>query len=170
MFSIQKVSSADIEILMDIAGKTFRDAFYDLCDPIIYDAYAFKAFAYETLLCEFNNPDSQFYFAINNDELYGYLKLNFNTAQTELREPEGMEIERLYILKNHQNQGIGSRLIDFAVTTAIEKQMKYVWLGVWEKNLDAMRLYERNGFKIFGRHTFHFGDDQEEDWLMKRDL
>lgn len=35
----------------------------------------------EKLKTELENPNSEFYFAENNDEILGYLKLNFKDAQ-----------------------------------------------------------------------------------------
>lgn len=42
----------------------------------------------------------------------------------------------------------------------------YVWLGVWEKNLGAIRFYEKNGFVPFDKHIFRLGDEKQTDILM----
>lgn len=170
MLSIQKIGPGDIDQLLSIAKKTFHDAFFHLCKPADFEAYTSVAFTAENFLSQINNPDSLFYFAIMDDEPAGYLKLNFNDAQSELKEESGMEIERIYILDKHQRKQIGRKLLTFAIDKAIEKQMEYIWLGVWEKNPNAIRFYENNGFKIMGKHTFPFGDELDEDWLMKKEL
>jgi ribosomal protein S18 acetylase RimI-like enzyme len=105
-----------------------------------------------------------------NGERVGYLKLNFYDAQTEFFEPDAMEIQRIYVLGNHQGKQIGKQLLEFATEKAIANQMKYMWLGVWDINVNAVRFYENNGFKIIGKHTFPFGDEVDTDWLMRKEL
>ena len=170
MFSIQKINTDQIDTLIHIAASTFRDAFFHLSRPEDFEAYASAAFTSDNFLSQLSNPDSLFYFAMWDDKPVGYLKINFNDAQTELQEKNGAEIERIYVLSEHQGKRIGQLLMEFAINIAIEKQMEYVWLGVWEKNPNAIRFYERHGFKIFGKHTFPFGESMDEDYLMKLEL
>ena len=37
-------------------------------------------------------------------------------------------------------------MLEHAINSARQKQKKYIWLGVWEKNERALRFYEQNGF------------------------
>jgi ribosomal protein S18 acetylase RimI-like enzyme len=55
----------------------------------------------------------------------------------------------------------------FNIAPAQEKNFAYRWLGVWEKNLRAIRFYEKNDFVKFGQHIFHLGDDPHTDVMMK---
>jgi len=56
-----------------------------------------------------------------------------------------------------------------AVERAKDLNLQYIWLGVWEKNTDAKRFYERHGFVEFGNHEFKMGDDVQTDILMRRE-
>lgn len=47
---------------------------------------------------------------------------------------------------DYHGKGIGSALIEFAVKKSRELQMKAVRLDVYEKNIPAIRLYEKCGF------------------------
>jgi len=73
-----------------------------------------SGFSKETLTAEIDNPDSQFFFAEEDGNLLGYLKLNFSNAQTELNDPESMEIERIYVLKEHHGKRVGQILYEKA--------------------------------------------------------
>jgi len=44
----------------------------------------------------------------------------------------------------------------------------YVWLGVWEKNINAIAFYKRLGFYEDGRHPFKMGDELQTDFIMKK--
>jgi len=167
---ITKIDGTDIDTLIHIAEKTFRAAYAHLSKPEDIDAYTSAAFSREKLLTEFNDLNSDFYFAMVDNEPAGYLKLNYNNAQTEFKDSDAMEIEWLYVLPGRQRQQIGRQLLTFGIQKAIAKQLRYVWLGVWEINHKAISFYERNGFKITDRHTFPFGDEKDADLLMRRDL
>jgi len=170
MLSVIPVQSADLDSLLRISKKTFYDAFYHICKPTDYEEYTAVAFQPGKLLSELNTPDSYFYFVLIDGQPAAYLKLNFHDAQTEFCEPDAMEIQRIYVLGEHQGKQIGKQLLDFALEKAREQQMQYIWLGVWEKNPNAVRFYESNGFKIIGKHTFPFGDEVDTDWLMRKEL
>jgi ribosomal protein S18 acetylase RimI-like enzyme len=53
---------------------------------------------------------------------------------------------------------------------AQQKQHTYIWLGVWEHNPKAISFYEKNGFTVFGQKVFQMGEDQQRDFMMKRQL
>lgn len=133
-------------------------------------AYVDKAFSVEQLSIELQNPDSAFYFAEEAGVPIGYLKLNVGAAQTELKDENELEIERIYVDEAHQGKKVGQLLLDFAIDQARKQRLDYVWLGVWEHNPGAIRFYERSGFVRFGQHTFMIGIDPQTDFLMKLEL
>ncbi|WP_363320260.1 GNAT family N-acetyltransferase [Plebeiibacterium marinum] len=53
---------------------------------------------------------------------------------------------------------------------ANEKNVEYVWMGVWEQNQRAIRFYEKNGFIAFDKHIFKLGDDEQTDIMMRLKL
>ena len=91
-------------------------------------------------------------------------------AQTDVHDPDSLEIARLYVLEEYLGSGLGKKLLDTAVDFAKQHQKKYLWLGVWEHNARAIRFYEKNGLRIFGSHPFPFGDEIQTDYLMRLDL
>ena len=56
---------------------------------------------------------------------------------------EENRIQELYVDSFFQNQGIGAKLIDFAIQKCQAKS-----LFVLEKNTEAIRFYERHGFVL----------------------
>jgi ribosomal protein S18 acetylase RimI-like enzyme len=170
MINIVKVAPCDLTTLINFSKKTFYDAFAHLNDPADVEIYAAKAFNSDKVLAELNNPSSSFYFAMLDGQPVGYIKLNYSSAQTEFQHENAIEVERIYVSANQQGKKIGNQLLDFAVNLADEARLQYIWLGVWDKNLNAIRFYERNGFKIFGSHPFFLGNDLQTDLLMKREL
>jgi ribosomal protein S18 acetylase RimI-like enzyme len=164
------VTFNDAAILLELSRKTFYDAFAHLNNAADIDAYAGKAFTLQKFRQELSDPYSYFYFAIVDNNIAGYIKINFNTAQTELQDPNALEVERIYILQQYQGQQLGKQLLSFAINTAVNKNLKYVWLGVWEHNYKAISFYESQGFIIFSSHSFVLGNDKQTDLLMKKEL
>ena len=56
---------------------------------------------------------------------------------------DGKEVVELYVEHFFQGQGIGARLIGFAIK---EHDVRFLW--VLEKNADAIRFYETHGFHL----------------------
>jgi hypothetical protein len=168
MVTIQKVGVADVDALLSFSKETFYEFFAHLNEPANMEAYSVVAFTTQNILDQLNNPDSEFYFAILDGEITGYLKLNFNNAQTEYKDKNALEVERIYVSGQHHGKKIGKHLLDFAINTARQKQFEYVWLGVWEDNQNALGFYRHNGFEVCGSHEFLLGDDRQTDLLMKK--
>jgi ribosomal protein S18 acetylase RimI-like enzyme len=170
MINIQPVLPSEVDLLLSLSRKTFYDAFEHMNNPEDFEAYTSKAFTREKLLSEIEHADSEFYFAIIDNEVVGYIKLNYRSAQSEFKEPDAVEVERIYVLADQQGKKIGNRLLDFAIEKANALKLRYIWLGVWEHNHNAMRFYERNGFKVFSSHHFMVGNDKQTDILVRKEL
>lgn len=160
----------DLEMLRELSISTFRDAFESQNDPEDFRRYLETAFSPRQLRAEWEHPHTRFYFAWSGDRLAGYCKLNTDSAQTELQEPGGLEIERIYVTTAFQGRGMGSRMLEEITNLARGAGKRYVWLGVWQKNPGAIRFYERHGFTIFGEHPYYIGSDRQMDWMMRCEL
>lgn len=67
----------------------------------------------------------------------------------------GSRIEELYVDSFFENQGIGSKLIDFAIN---QKNCDRLW--VLEKNDRAIRFYTRHGFSRSGQRCLEDGTSE----------
>ena len=159
-----------MEKLQEIARTTFLEAFSSDNSESSIETYLNKAFSLEKLTSELNNEDSEFYFARFDNNIIGYLKLNFGQSQTELKDDRALEIERIYVLKEFYGKRAGQLLYEKALQIAREADVDYVWLGVWEENSRAINFYKKNGFLEFDKHIFNLGDDEQTDIMMKLQL
>ncbi|PAE16501.1 GNAT family N-acetyltransferase [Virgibacillus sp. 7505] len=168
--TIKKCSMEDLQILQQISIETFSDTFKDQNSPENMKAYLDKAYTPNKLEKELLNTSSQFFFIYSNAELAGYLKVNIGDAQSEVMDDESLEIERIYVRSRFQKQGIGKYLMNKAIEIAIELDKKAIWLGVWEKNQNAIAFYSKNGFVKTGAHAFHMGDEEQVDYILTKTL
>lgn len=167
---IRKGFQCDLLRLQRIGRTTFSETFSDANTEENMQKYLDEGFSIEKLTEELSNHDSQFYFAEIDNKTIGYLKVNFGISQTELKDKKALEIERIYVLKEFQGKKVGQMLYDKAIQVALDKNVEYVWLGVWEENTNAISFYKKNGFIEFDKHIFKLGDDEQTDLMMKLEL
>lgn len=166
----QKVALSDLEKLRDISIRSFTETFSSVNTPENMAYYLANSLSLAKLTEEFNTAGSAFYFAVLNNDIIGYLKLNTGAAQTELKITNSLEIERIYVLKEFHGKKAGQFLYEKAIRVALEKAVDFVWLGVWEENHRAIAFYSKNGFVAFDKHPFYLGDDEQIDIMMKKVL
>lgn len=166
----QLCDASDLDSLVAISITTFVDAFEKDNDPEDFKTYIDFAFNREKLLEELKTPDTTFYLVFEDANLVGYLKLNENDAQTDIKSEDGMELQRIYVLKDFQRQQIGQWMLEEVKKIASCKQKSFLWLGVWEKNSNAIKFYQKHDFSKFGTHPYYIGKDKQTDWLMRCDF
>lgn len=166
--TVRKITTADIIELQNIAKLTFTETFSSENSETNMKEYLENGFSKEKLTTELNDQNAEFYFAEIHGRIIGYLKVNVGQSQTEIKDQNALEIERIYVLKEYHGKKVGQILYDKAIELAKDKKVEYVWLGVWEQNPRAIRFYEKNGFKAFDKHVFKLGEDEQIDIMMKK--
>lgn len=166
----RRITLNDLENLQKIGRKTFDETFSDFNSEDNMRRYLEEGFSKEKLTIELNDNNAEFYFATLNDEVIGYLKVNYGESQTELKDSKALEIERIYVSKEFHGKNVGQLLYDKAIEIAKQKNAEYVWLGVWEENPSAISFYKKNGFVEFDKHIFRLGDDEQTDIMMQLKL
>jgi ribosomal protein S18 acetylase RimI-like enzyme len=167
---IEKVTLNNIDQLQKIGRQTFYETFSAGNTEENMTKYLEEGFSIEKLTSELNDKNSEFYFAILDNNVIGYLKLNFGQSQTELQDVKALEIERIYVSKEFHGKNVGQLLYNKAIQIARQKKAEYIWLGVWEENPRAINFYKKNGFVEFDKHIFRLGNDEQIDIMMKLKL
>ncbi|WP_394747921.1 GNAT family N-acetyltransferase [Spongiimicrobium salis] len=160
----------DVDQLLAIAKQTFRDAFEADNNPEDFESYMRTAFTKESLRAALKDPKTNYFFARTREEIVGYIKINEAEAQSDIKSPDSLELERIYVRKAFQGRQIGAWILNEVKKITIEKKKAYLWLGVWEHNTAAIRFYEKHGFSKFGTHPYYLGKDKQTDWLMRFDI
>jgi len=168
--TIQEISLTDLNELQKISKQTFYETFSKFNTKENMSKYLNDEFNTEKLKTELSSVDSYFFFAKSKTKYLGYLKLNIGNSQTEIKDKYGLEIERIYVLKEYQGKKIGQALFNKALHVANQSNLKYIWLGVWEENIHAINFYKKIGFIEFDKHIFMVGQDKQIDILMRLEL
>lgn len=163
-------SSEDYKTVQKISKETFYETFSESNSEEDMQTYLEESFSDNKIKQQLLNNGSFFFIAYDENVPIGYLKINLDTAQTELRDPTSLEIERIYVKAIYHGQKVGQLLYNKAFEIAQQKGKKSIWLGVWEKNPRAIRFYEKNGFTEFDTHIFTLGHEQQIDIMMRKML
>jgi diamine N-acetyltransferase len=168
--NLKKCTLEDSRKLKEISYETFHETFKFQNSPENMNAYLERAFNLEQLEKELSNISSQFFFVYCNNEVAGYLKVNTDDDQSEEMGDESLEIERIYIRNKFQKHGLGKYLLNKAMEIAMDGNKKKIWLGVWEKNENAIAFYKKLGFVQTSAHSFYMGDEEQLDFIMTKTL
>jgi diamine N-acetyltransferase len=169
-FVFDTPTPADAERLAALKADTFSDAFGAENDPAELAAHVERAFSVEAVEAQLSDPDCITTWVLDDADPVGYVKLNRGRAQTVSGLDAGLELEQLYVRTTHHGLGLGGRLMDLAVDAARRESCGFLWLGVWERNENAISLYLHRGFRVIGDHVFMLGGDPQTDLLMRLDL
>lgn len=168
--NIKKLTLDDVNLLQTLSKQTFFETFVGTCSDEDMQNYLKESFSLTQLETELKNEEMLFYVAESKGEMLGYLKVNLGSAQTEKQSPSTVEIQRIYVLNQYHNNGVGQTLLQQALDIAKQYQADYIWLGVWEHNHEAQNFYRKNGFVEFDKHTFVVGNDAQTDIMMRKML
>lgn len=166
-----RVEEKDAEKLRQLEVATYQETFGPSIAQEDLDDYYATVLSLEQIKKDLAHPDSETYFLYEEDQLIGFLKINWGQAQSEKVDlDKSFEIHRIYLLKDFQGKGYGRLLFDFALDRARQGNFEWAWLGVWEKNFQAQKLYFSYGFEKFSQHEYITGDTVDTDWLLRLKL
>ena len=144
---IRKAKQEDLSRIAEIQVFNYRLYFY----PIFRnDEYYFGELQVSALMQQYETELDSLY-VCDDGVVKGFVKI------------EGTYVARLFVEPVLQNASIGSRLLEHAVK---EHHADHLW--ALEKNVRAIRFYERNGFALTGEKKREEGTE-EYLVLMSRD-
>jgi ribosomal protein S18 acetylase RimI-like enzyme len=159
-------TTADAAAVAAFAEMTFRATYGDANTPEDMELYCRNTFSESLIAKDIAMPYVQYQLAIANDELVGFIKLQWSTPPMPMPFERPLQISRIYVQPQAKGKGIGRILMAAVKGFASENHHDYIWLGVWQQNEDAIAFYKKMGFAIVGTDTFLLGQDLQLDWLM----
>jgi ribosomal protein S18 acetylase RimI-like enzyme len=166
-----KVACAKDALSLSRLGKeTFTETYARFNTQQNFQKYVKASFSKKATAEQLEDDRNFFLIAYLNNKQVGYAKLSENNKPFHDKSINAVELERIYVLKDFQGGGIGKILLDKCLAFAQLRKYPVMWLGVWEENLRALKFYQRQGFVVFGSHKFQLGDEEQNDYLMKKDL
>ena len=167
---IRRASAADAQLLAELSSVTFFDTFKDTCTADDMQSFLKEFYSIEQVDKELLDKDDFYFIAYIDDAAAGYLRMKEENSDVEIiAKHKGIELKRIYVLKEYHAKKIGAALMNFALDFAAGMNYELIWLGVWEFNERARLFYKKFGFLDTGvNHPFPIGNTPQTDiWLYR---
>jgi GNAT superfamily N-acetyltransferase len=172
---IRPARPEDAAALGALGHRTFLDTFvahdgfaipYPADDLAVFVEASFSVAATERKLVE---PGAAWWVAEGAD---GALLAFANAGPNTLPHPDARtshtELRRLYVGKAAQGLGLGSRLLTLALEWMEAHSDGPLWIGVWNGNLKAQKLYAAHGFRKVGEYQYPVGTWLDDEFILRR--
>jgi GNAT superfamily N-acetyltransferase len=162
----------DAEALAVLGRETFIDTFVDgfriPYPPEDLSAYLERSFSV-TKTREMLLDDTQAWWVAERDgEVVGFANAGPNTLPHPEGRPSHAELRRLYISRRAQGFGLGTRLLEAALSWMEVHTDGPLWIGVWSGNLKAQKLYAAYGFTKAGEYKYPIGTWLDDEFILRR--
>ncbi|WP_297062865.1 ribosomal protein S18-alanine N-acetyltransferase [Thermococcus sp.] len=155
------VSAREVRVKIPLALVTIRPAkLFDISEVMRIERETFREAYPRGIFLVFleNNPDT-FLVAEYNGKVIGYV-------MAYLRPDLEGHIMSIAVDKYYRGNGIGSALLTEAIERLIERGARYIGLEVRVSNENAIRLYERFGFKKVKRIIGYYSDGEDAYYML----
>jgi len=163
---VRQATAADAASLARLARDTFVDTFGADNTASDMKMYVADSFGESIQRAEIADARNTIFVVDAGDALVGYALLHEGAVPECVPSQDVIEIDRLYVSKDHLGMGLGAALMQRCLDEASARDKELVWLNVWERNLSAMRFYERWGFEYAGTMPYVLGTDRQTDHVM----
>lgn len=162
----------DASQIAALGSSVFSASFGYSMPPEDLQAYLESAYNLSSVTGDISNNLITTIVAIDaSDSVVGFSQLTRGTSEPCLEGCEKpVELQRLYLSPDFHGGGVGRLLIEAIEKVAREERFVTLWLGVWEENFKAQKVYERMGFRKVGSHDFVMGSCVQTDWILTKRL
>ncbi|KAJ2955071.1 hypothetical protein NQZ79_g8868 [Umbelopsis isabellina] len=163
---------ADAEAISHIGTKVFDLSFGHAIPEPDLKMYLEQSYSVEAFSSEISNPLKNFIVACNEQQcVVGFAQLTSGTSDPCLNNVVlPIELQRIYVHQDYHKMGIGKLLMEAAEDMARSLGFKHIWLGVWEENRRAQKVYASAGYEQVGVHDFQVGSCIHIDWILLKTL
>jgi ribosomal protein S18 acetylase RimI-like enzyme len=165
--TINKADDSHAAIIGTIGKKSFRRAFQHLFnnkEELL--EYLEITYGPVKLAKSLQDEDNVYLLALFEGEPAGFAKIKKYSLNEHIESVAQMELQKIYVLQEYHGNGIGSALLKEVKNIAKEVCPDYIWLDTHIGNDNAIRLYEKNGFKKIGKYFFTIGTQTFEYHVM----
>jgi diamine N-acetyltransferase len=150
-----------------IGKKSFRRAFEDIfkCKEELFE---YLEYTYDPIkvVKSMRKENNVYLLTLLNKQAVGFAKVKKYSLNERIESVAQMELQKIYVLQEHHGKGIGTALLNEIKSIAEDTCPDYIWLDTHISNENAIRVYEKNGFKKISKHHFTIGTQTFEYHVM----
>src|SRR5690606_34054143 len=119
--SVRTCNLKDVDALVALGIKTFRDTFDEYNTPENMIRYITDTFTRKEIEHEMKQPGTIFFLAFDGRKAAGYAKIRSSNAPKQLDGAPALEIERLYAHRDYIGKRVGHLLMQTCLSYAKKK-------------------------------------------------
>jgi GNAT superfamily N-acetyltransferase len=146
---VQRLTGADVDAVNALARTVWQATYPVLISQAQIDAMLADRYAPERIREQLDDPHQAWWGARRADALTGFAHA--------LLDESGCKLDKLYVHPDQQRRGIGAVLLQAVEDWARRQQSRRLWLQVNRGNIQAIRAYEKYGFRIVESRVFELG-------------
>jgi len=159
--------AVDAEALAEFMSRNFLAAYGDCSSPANIAATIAKHYGVEAQQRQLDDRTRLNLLMETGGRIAGHAQLRFlGDTPEKVRPLPSAEIARFYVDAAFHGQGLAQAMMAEVRRLALARGARSLWLSVWQQQPQAIRFYEKEGFRIAGTLVFLVGDDPKDDWLM----
>lgn len=162
---------ADAAALAELGARSFVVKFGHLYRPEDLETFLSESHTESKAAKEIADPRMRVVLAEGDGKLLGFCKLVMACGWPEhARGQWVIELKQLYTDPEATGQGIGARLMDWALEEAARFGADEIQLSVYSDNPGAQKFYSRYGFEKTADIHFMVGEQRDEEFLFGKVL
>lgn len=148
-------TAADIDVLADVGKRSYLKSYPYIWKNEDTSFYIKRSFSETAFKKDFQDKELQ-YFLIHADKIpCGLFKIRKNSSVDVFTPGEGMELEKIYLLREYSDKGIGKKALQFILEHAKSNNKKALWLDVMDTSA-ALFFYQKIGFKTVSKYQLPY--------------
>ena len=164
---LRRATEADAQALAEVGAATFIEAFGHMYSPKDLADFLVSEQAPERYREWARDPRYALWIAEADGRALGFTLAGPCTLPHAEVTPACGELKRIYMRREAQGSGIGSRMFAAALDW-LTAPGRDLWIGVWSENFGAQRLYGRHGFEKVGTYYFPVGEQRDYEFILRR--
>jgi ribosomal protein S18 acetylase RimI-like enzyme len=146
----QRLKAGDVDAVSALARVVWQATYPPLVSQAQIDAMLADRYAPARIREQLDDPLQAWWGAWQDDALIGFAHA--------MRDETGCKLDKLYVHPDSQRRGIGAALLREVEDWARQQQIRHLWLQVNRGNAQAIRAYEKYGFRIIASRVFDIGN------------
>ena len=182
-FSLRTALPSDAPAITKLGAHIFTESFGHSVAPHHLRAYLDEFYSLPAITADLEDANKQTVVATatadagsndgpsSTDHVLGFALLTRSSSEPCVAHLEKtIELQRIYVSAKSRGKGLGKALAREVERIAREAGFRHMWLGVWEENVKAQKLYKRLGYRVLGDHDFDVGGVVQKDLVMAKEL
>jgi ribosomal protein S18 acetylase RimI-like enzyme len=164
MFIIRQATEADVQVIIDLAEKTWWPAYSTILSPQQIRYMLDTIYAAETLRAHIESGSQIFLMLVDEHGPQAFASYSASD-----QEQNTYKLHKLYVAPSNQKSGYGRALVQQVMRRVSENGIEILELNVNRHN-SARRFYESIGFRIIREEDISIGPYWMNDYVMQLSL